>query len=75
MATVERSSVAIRTSTGIAFGAGQPHCVGVSVKGIMRRCPTLNVVTANYVFRVSRNSAAKGNEPLIRAFLGHFPAV
>ena len=28
--TVRRSSVAIRTSTRIAFGAGQPHCVGVS---------------------------------------------
>ena len=63
--TLRRSSVAIRTSTRIAFGAEQPLCVGACVKGIMRRCQTLNVATGKCVFRVSRNSAAKGNEPLI----------
>ena len=60
--TVRRSSVAIKIFTKTAFGVEQPLCVEVSVKGIMRRCPTLNVATGKYVFRVSRNSAANGNE-------------
>ena len=60
--TVRRSSVAIRTSTRIAFGAEQPLCVGACVKGIMRRCQTLNVATGKCVFPVSRNSVAKGND-------------
>ena len=62
--TVRRSSVAIRTSTRIAFGAEQPLRVRVPVKGIMRRCHTLNVAMGMCVFGVSRNSVAKGNELL-----------
>ena len=70
--TARRSSVVIRTSTRIAFGAEQPLCVGASVKGIMRRSQTLNVATGKCVSRVSRNSAAKGNEP-IKAVVYNLP--
>ena len=70
--TARRSSFVIRTSTRIAFGAEQPPCVGASVKGIMRRSQTLNVATGKCVSRVSRNSAAKGNEP-IKAVVYNLP--
>ena len=62
--TARRSSVAIRTSTRIAFGAEQPLCVGVPVKGIMRQCQTLNVAMGKCVGGAPRNSVAKGNELL-----------
>ena len=62
---ISRSFAAKKTSTGTAFGWVQLHFVmGIVMMQDLAtwQCPPQNVVTHTFVWLVTRNSAARGNE-------------